>query len=130
LWGSHCASRDDRGFRVVETDQGLAPPEVPLPAGAEAQATVEDEAITVTTNRVGHPLLVKVSYHPRWRVEGADGPYLVSPALMLIVPRQPTVRMVYAARNGSDALGLLLTVGALLAGVGTPARGAAAHGRP
>ena len=82
---------------VVEKDEWLAPPEVPLPAGVTAQARLEDEAITVTTSRVGHPLLVKVSYHPRWRAEGADGPWLVSPALMMIVPRQPTVRLTYGA---------------------------------
>ena len=51
------------------------------------------------------PLLVKVSYHPRWRAEGAHGPYLVSPALMLVVPRQETVRLVYA-RTGADRAGL------------------------
>lgn len=107
---------DDPRFTVAETDEWLAPPEVPLAGGVEAQATVEDEAITVTTNRVGHPLLIKVSYHPRWKAEGADGPYLVSPAMMLIVPRQPTVRLTYA-RDGSDALGLALTGGTLLAGL-------------
>src|SRR5262249_35213862 len=81
---------DDPRFEVTERDEWLAPPEVPLPDGVEASATLGDESIQVTTNRVGHPLLVKVSYHPRWRAEGADGPYLVSPALMLIVPRSPT----------------------------------------
>src|SRR4051812_13025759 len=94
---------DDPRFTVVEKDEWLAPPEVPLPPGVEARAEVEDETITITTNRVGHPLLVKVSYHPRWKAEGADGPYLVSPALMLIVPRQTTVRLTYA-RTASDAL--------------------------
>jgi TolA-binding protein len=79
----------------------------------EVRETVEPESLTITTNRVGHPLLVKVSFHPRWRAEGADGPYLVSPALMLLVPRQPTVRLVYA-RNWADHLGLGLTVTALV----------------
>ena len=109
---------DDPRFTVREKDEWLAPPLVPLPGGVEAQATVEDEAITVTTSRVGHPLLVKVSYHPRWKAEGADGPYLVSPALMLIVPRQPTVRLTYAARSGSDVLGIALTGLTLAAGIG------------
>ena len=117
LSGAYLVFTDDPRFTVTENDEWLAPPEVPLPGGVEAQATVEDEAITVTTSRVGHPLLVKVSYHPRWRAEGADGPYLVSPALMLIVPRQPTVRLTYA-RTAADRVGLALTIGAVLAGVG------------
>jgi hypothetical protein len=106
---------DDPRFTLVERDPYLPPPEVPLPGGVRVSATVEDERITITTNRPGHPLLVKVSYHPRWRAEGADGPYLISPALMMVVPRQETVRLVYAGRAASDVLGLGLSVGALAA---------------
>jgi hypothetical protein len=113
---------EDPRFTVVETDEWLAPPLVPLPGGVEAKAALEDEAITITTNRVGHPLLVKVSYHPRWRAEGADGPYLVAPALMLVVPRAPTVRLTYE-RNAADEAGLALTVGAILLGAALLARG-------
>ena len=61
----------------------------------------------------GMLLLVRVSFHPRWRVEGADGPYLVSPALMMVVPRQREVRLVYG-RTASDFAGLALTVATLL----------------
>ena len=104
---------DDPRFEVTEKDEWLPPPAVALPAGGQVQETVAPESLTITTSRVGHPLLVKVSFHPRWRAEGADGPYLVSPALMLIVPRQPTVRLVYA-RNWADHLGLALTAGTLL----------------
>jgi hypothetical protein len=60
-------------------------------------------------------LLVKISYHPRWKAEGADGPYLVSPALMMVVPREANVRLVYA-RTLSDHLGAGLTLAALLFG--------------
>jgi hypothetical protein len=121
LSGPHLVFTDDPRFTVVEKDEWLAPPEVPLPGGVHAEARVENEAITITTSRVGHPLLVKVSYHPRWRAEGADGPYLVSPALMMVIPRQETVRLTYG-RSRSDALGLLLTAGALVAGALVAAR--------
>ena len=104
---------DDARFELTEKDEWLPPPAVALPGGVEVDETVEPESLTVTTNRVGHPLLVKISFHPRWRVEGADGPYLVSPALMLVVPRQPTVRLVYA-RNWADHLGLALTAATVL----------------
>jgi len=126
---AHLVFTDDPRFTVAERDEWLAPPEVPLPGGVEASAAVADESIVVTTNRIGHPLLVKVSYHPRWRAEGADGPYLVSPALMLIVPRQPTVRLFYARTRADDA-GLVLTAGALLAGLGVLAGAWLARRRP
>ena len=70
---------------------------------------MKDEEIEITTNRPGHPLLVKVAYHPRWRAVGADGPWLSSPSLMLVVPREVKSRLVYAGRDGSDHLGLALS---------------------
>jgi hypothetical protein len=112
--GAHLVFTSDPAFPVTEKDEWLAPPAVPLPAGVEAHATVADETITITTSRIGHPLLVKVSYHPRWVAEGADGPYLASPGLMIVVPRQSTVTLTYA-RNAADRLGLALTLLAIAA---------------
>ena len=105
---------DDSRLGASEPDPWLAPPAVALPTGVEVKETVEPERIVITTNRPGHPLLVKVAWHPRWRAEGALGPYLVAPALMLIVPQQETVSLVYA-RNASDGLGLGLSLLALVA---------------
>ncbi len=104
---------DDRRFDVVAADAWAPPPERPLPPGVEVTEKIEAESIRITTTRPGHPLLVKISYHPRWRAEGAFGPYLASPGLMLIVPRQRDVRLFYAARTGSDWLGLGLAAAAL-----------------
>ena len=103
---------DDPRFKTLERDPWLAPPTVPLPADTEASAVLGDEEIRIHTNRPGHPLLVKVSWHPRWHAEGADGPWLVSPALMLVIPRQPDVRLVYC-RNWADNVGAAGTLGAL-----------------
>ncbi|HEY6555048.1 MAG TPA: 6-pyruvoyl-tetrahydropterin synthase-related protein, partial [Vicinamibacteria bacterium] len=106
---------DDPQFSLVEPDEWLAPPERPLAEAETVRATavLEPERIRISTNRVGHPLLVKVSYHPRWKAEHADGPFLVSPALMLIVPQAEKVTLTYAGRDASDALGLALSLGAL-----------------
>ena len=111
---------DDPRFDVVAADPWAPPPEVPLPPGVEVKAVVEAESIRITTSRPGHPLLVKVSYHPRWRAEGALGPYLASPGFMLVVPQGREVRLAYGARTGSDRLGLgLATIGVALVGTGT-----------
>lgn len=104
---------DDPRFAVGERDPWLPPPEVPLDPGVTATSRLEPETIHIRTSRVGHPLLVKVSYHPRWRAEGADGPYLAAPSLMLVVPRQHEVRLTYA-RTPADHLGAALSLGALL----------------
>jgi hypothetical protein len=106
---------EDPQFSLVEPDEWLPPPAVVLPGtgAVKATAVLEAERIHITTNRVGHPLLVKVSYHPRWRALNADGPFLVSPALMLVVPRAEQVTLTYAGRDASDALGITLSLGAL-----------------
>jgi hypothetical protein len=103
---------DDARIGVGEPDPWLAPPEEPLPGGVTVEETVEAETITVRTSRPGHPLLVKVAWHPRWRAEGALGPYLAAPALMLVVPQRETVRLRYA-RTAADVAGLVLSVSAL-----------------
>ena len=47
---------------------------------------VEREKIEFYTTGIGQPHLIKVSYFPNWKVTGAQGPYLVSPSLMLVIP--------------------------------------------
>jgi len=109
---SHLVFSDDPRFSLAEPDEYLPPPEVPLEGGVAVEETMGLESLTIRTSRVGHPLLVRISFHPRWRAFGADGPYLVSPALMMIVPRQQEVRLVYS-RTAADWAGLALTTGAL-----------------
>lgn len=121
----HLVFSDDRRFEVAEPDEWLAPPAVPLASGVTVESTVEPERITIHTSTPGHPLLVKVSYHPRWRAYGADGPFLVSPALMMVIPRQPDVRLEYG-RNAADVAGTALT----LAAAGLMAFGALRRRRP
>jgi hypothetical protein len=102
---------DDPRFGTREEDIWLQPPEVPI-AGAEAvavESSVGTDSIEIRTNRPGHPLLVKASYHPRWRAVGGDGPYLVSPALMLVIPREPRMSLRYGA-DSSDRIGRLASV--------------------
>ncbi len=104
---------EDARFPLTQKDPWLPPPERPLPAGVTVHARLQAESLDVETDRPGHPLLVKISYHPRWRAEGAAGPYLVSPGLMLIVPTARHCRLYYQARNAADFAGLALAACAL-----------------
>ena len=108
----------DERFVLRQRDPWAPPEERALPSDVLVESRLGTEEIRIRTSRPGHPILVKVSYHPRWRVKGADGPFLVSPGLMLVVPREREVVLRYAARTWSDALGALLFVGAILGGVG------------
>jgi thiosulfate reductase cytochrome b subunit len=57
-----------------------------------------NEEIRFDTDCPGRPHLIKISYHPKWRVEGADRVYLVSPAFMLVYPTARHVRLVFGNR--------------------------------
>lgn len=109
---AHLVFTEDPRFALAEEDEWLAPPLRPLAEGVHVSSEVSNERIRVRTDRPGHPLLVKASYHPRWRAIGADGPYLVSPALMMIVPRGTEAELVYG-RTVPDYVGLALTIAGL-----------------
>ncbi len=56
----------------------------------------EHERISFETDSIGLPHIVKVSYFPNWKAEGAIGPFAVSPSFMLVIPTQNEVTLYYA----------------------------------
>jgi hypothetical protein len=95
------ASRDDPAARAAFAESGPLPleslPRERLERPGELAATTSrtGDVVSFTTDRVGEPHLVKVSWFPNWRVEGAKGPWLASPGLMVVVPTQAEVRLSY-----------------------------------
>ena len=65
--------------------------ELEAPADAVSDIEIEDHRISFSTEAVGVPHLVKVSYFPNWSATGADGPWRASPSLMVVVPTQEDV---------------------------------------
>jgi hypothetical protein len=53
------------------------------------------DEITFYTEGAGIPHIVKVSYFPKWKVEGGKGPYLVSPSFMVVIPEKKYVRLIW-----------------------------------
>jgi hypothetical protein len=66
-----------------------------LPSVAVSKVKVGLQSLSFHVSRVGVPMLVKISYYPRWQVTGATGPYRVSPNLMVVVPTSKNVSLVY-----------------------------------
>lgn len=93
------ASKRDPAARAAFTPLGSAPftnpPKVPLARPGELPATQDNGVVDFTTDRIGEPHIVKVSYFPNWHAEGAKGPWLLSPGLMVVIPTQAHVRLVY-----------------------------------
>ena len=82
---------------------------IPTNEDCDIQEFVSNEEVTFTTNCLGKPHIIRISYYPNWKVEGADKIYLVSPSFMLVFPSQETVKLYYTS-GFIDKIGSILTV--------------------
>jgi hypothetical protein len=110
------ASAKDKAARAAFAPSGplplTSPPREPLAHPGELPATMSrtGDQLSFTTDRIGEPHIVKVSWFPNWRVEGAEGPWMLSPGLMVVVPTQRQVTLSYRD-TPVDLAGKALTVG-------------------
>ena len=71
------------------------------------------ESISFSVDRVGAPVLVKVSYFPNWNVKGASAVYRAAPNMMVVVPTSKNVTMSYEP-SSLDKSSYLLTFAGLV----------------
>lgn len=95
--------------------QGLeqGPVKVPLADACHVEETILEQEIRFQTDCPGRAHLIKVSYHPKWRAEGAESVYLASPAFMVVYPTGRSVRLVFGDR-WPDTVGWMATAAGLL----------------
>jgi hypothetical protein len=103
---------DDENRRVDTVIPADPIQPVTLPEVNVLDWNLENQALQFTVDQVGVPVVVKLSYFPNWKVEGADGPYRIAPNMMVVVPRETTVRMSYE-RSGLDVFAYLVTFGGI-----------------
>jgi hypothetical protein len=60
-----------------------------------SNVNIGEESVRFSVDKVGVPVLVRVSYFPNWKVEGAKGPYRVAPNMMVVIPTSTDVNMHY-----------------------------------
>jgi hypothetical protein len=103
--------------RVTSVDESLDAL-IPYTVSGTAEITeFEDMNVSFSTNAVGVPHLVKVSYFPNWTVEGGEGVYRAAPSLMVVVPESENVSLSFTNR-WVENLGLVVTA-VTIAGLGT-----------
>ncbi len=95
-------------FHGLEGD----PAKIPFTGECRVVETIQENEIWFETTCPGRPHLVKVSYHPKWRIDGADTIYLASPAFMLVYPTTRQVRLVFGNR-WPDYVGWVVTAASL-----------------
>jgi hypothetical protein len=69
----------------------------PLASVTVSHVHIGLQSLSFHVSRVGVPMLVKISYYPRWHATGATGPYRVSPNLMVVVPTFKNVSLNYTS---------------------------------
>jgi hypothetical protein len=84
---------DDRYLAKVEPAEPI--PVTELPPVQVTDVRVSDDGLSFKVDRVGVPVLVRMSYFPNWKVSGAQGPFRAAPNFMVVVPTENTVRMGY-----------------------------------
>ena len=104
------ASGPDSWVRVDSVDERLSTSSAAQSeSGTVTNVLIEDDKISFDTTAIGVPHLVKVSYFPNWRAEGAEGPYRAAPSLMVVVPTEGSV-VLHFGHTWAEVVGLLLTV--------------------
>lgn len=101
------------------------PKSVPLDAVTVTSISPKSDGISFSVDKVGVPVMVKMSYFPNFQVSGGKGPYRVAPNLMVVIPTSKNVAVTYG-RTGADWAGMFAALagmaGAILLYLGNRTR--------
>lgn len=78
-----------------------------------SNVTTDTDVISFDVDQVGTPILVRSSFFPNWKADGADGPFRVAPNFMVVVPTETSVELRFA-RNTADWTAIALTLAGLV----------------
>jgi hypothetical protein len=90
-------------------EAGEDPPAVPVESVEVTNIEAGDDRISFDVDQIGQPVLVRASYFPNWDASGAQGPYRVTPNLMVVVPTDTHVELHYGW-TPVDLIAWLLTL--------------------
>jgi hypothetical protein len=111
-WDVYLAATGPSNWKTVPYGQ-TGPPVTPEPSTQVSDVVEHNASIDFNVSRIGVPIAVTISYYPNWQVSGAEGPYRVSPNLMVVVPTSHHVHMWYG-ETPVDYSGWALTILALV----------------
>jgi hypothetical protein len=82
-----------RQVDVVVPQQAIA--ETAVEPTKVSNIKIGTESVSFSVDKVGTPVLIKVSYFPNWQVTGAKAVYRAAPNMMVVVPTEKNVRLSY-----------------------------------
>ena len=95
-----------RRVDIVAPAQAIEP--VALPPVVVSNVEMGQSDVSFSVDKIGVPVLVRVSYFPNWKVDGATGPFRVAPNMMVVIPTSNTVKLHYGSTS-LDYMAYLLT---------------------
>jgi len=81
-------------------------PAIPTPPARVTRIHQGDSTVSFDVDRIGTPVIVRVSDFPNWQASGAHGPWAAAPNFMIVVPTKHHVVL----RYGTTPLDLLANV--------------------
>jgi hypothetical protein len=120
VFATDVSEEEERRFAGVFTELPQELPRRPLGDPPTLEEHQETGRITVTGCRPGHPVLIRISYHPRWKAVTGERVWLAAPNFMLVFPKGERVELVFRAGPAlmfgrvCTAIGCLLCLGAIL----------------
>ncbi len=115
-WSVELAAGGEPSWPRVDAP-GTHPPAIPVPRTVVRDIRQTTSSITFHVDRLRTPILVKISYFPDWHAVGAQGPWRVTPNLMVVVPTSHVVTLRYGS-SPPQLLGLLATIAGVVLLVG------------
>lgn len=94
-WDVPLAVSGPKSWPRVDEAGRSDPPRNAVDPVAVSNIRMTDDRITFDVDKPGTPVLVKTSYFPNWQASGADGPWRVTPNLMVVVPTKTHVELHY-----------------------------------
>ena len=69
--------------------------QIPIAPAKVSNIKLGTESVSFSVDKVGTPVLIKVSYFPNWQVSGAKAVYRAAPNMMVVIPTEKNVRLSY-----------------------------------
>ena len=107
-WDVPLAADGPSGWLRVSRSEMADPPRTTVRAARVTNLEVEPDRISFRVDRPGSPVIVRSSYFPNWQASGAEGPFRVTPNLMVVVPTSREVTLSYG-RTPVEGLGWLVS---------------------
>jgi hypothetical protein len=108
-WDTFLSQGGPSTWRHLGTAAALDAPAKRITPAKVTNVHIGRDGASFDVDRVGAPVLVKISYFPNWKASGATGPYRVTPNLMLVVPTSKHVELSYG-REPVDLISIAMSL--------------------